>query len=133
MLPEFLGQWCGSSSRVIIGHSTVDDWTTNLLRSVDHQSPSNVAQYASRQDIPNTPLQSPNNSHKHVSLIFTVKYPTTRNTVDGLPDISDDCVHSGYDSFTCGMVTTAFPPKFRQHMKKRERKSKIQFEQKRLD
>jgi hypothetical protein len=133
MLPEFLGQWCGSSSRVFIGHSTVGDWTTNLSRSFEHESTSNVAQYASRQDSPNTPLQNPYNSHKHVSLIFTLKYSATRNTVNGLPDISDDFVHSDYDNFKCGIVTTAFPPKFRQHMKKRERKVKIQFEKKRLD
>jgi hypothetical protein len=92
-----------------------------------------VAKYANRQDTPNTPPQNHNNSHKHVSLICTLKYPTTRNTVDGLPDISDDCVRSGYGNFTCEIFTTTFPPKFRQHMKKRERKVKIHFEQKKMD
>jgi len=83
---------------------------------------------------PNTPLQNPNDSHKHVWLTFTVKYPTTRNTVDGLVCLTSVMtVHSGYGSFTCGMFTAAFPPKFRQNRKKRERKVKTQFEQKGLD
>jgi hypothetical protein len=132
-LPEFSGQWCGLSSKVIIGPTTVEEWTTNLSRSVEHQWRCNVAQYHSRQDTPNTSLQNPNNSHKHVWLIFTRKCPTTRSPADGLPDISDDSVPSGYDNFTRGMVTTAFPRRFRKHVKKRKHKVKIQYEQKRLE
>jgi hypothetical protein len=110
------------SSRFIIGLSTVEAGTTNLSLKFEHQSFSDVAQYPSRENKPNAPLQNPKNSQKRVWFIFTVKCPTARNTADGLFEVSansDDCVYNDRYSCTCVMVTAVFTPTFRQRMKKR--------------
>jgi hypothetical protein len=133
MLPDFSGQWCDSSSRVIIGHTTVEEWNTNLSRSVEYQLPRNVAQYHSRQHTPNTSLQKLLTTRTNMSGWFSLANTRQQEARQMVCLTSVMTVPSGCDNLTRGMVTTAFPQRFRQHVKKRKRKVKIQYEQKRFD